>query len=110
MLNKRKFGLKERNVIVTGASSGLGKEMTLLLIRRYGCRVLGVARNEQKLRWVKTELGELSDRFEYMALDVSRRESWTKLARFVSIGKCDCSRRQSYCQSSSKRRQRQIYL
>ena len=87
MLNKRKFGLKGRNVIVTGASGGLGKEMTLLLIRRYGCRVLGVARNEQKLRWVKTELGELSDRFEYMALDVSRRESWTKLARFVSIGK-----------------------
>ncbi len=87
MLNKRKFGLKERNVIVTGASGGFGKEMTLLLIRRYGCRVLGVARNEQKLRWVKTELGELSDRFEYMALDVSRRESWTKLARFVSIGK-----------------------
>ena len=87
MLNKRIFGLKGRNVIVTGASGGLGKEMTLLLIRRYGCRVLGVARNEQKLRWVKTELGELSDRFEYMALDVSRRESWTKLARFISIGK-----------------------
>ena len=87
MLNKRKFGLKGRNVIVTGASGGFGKEMTLLLIRRYGCRVLGVARNEQKLRWVKTELGELSDRFEYMALDVSRRESWTKLARFISIGK-----------------------
>ena len=36
MLNKRKFGLKGRNVIVTGASGGLGKEMTLLLIRRYG--------------------------------------------------------------------------
>ena len=93
MLNKRKFGLKGRNVIVTGASGGLGKEMTLLLIRRYGCRVLGVARNEQKLRWVKTELGELSDRFEYMALDVSRRESWMlinnagMLPRFAKFGR-----------------------
>ena len=83
---KRIFGLKGRNVIVTGASGGLGRELTLLLIRRYGCRVLGVARNEQKLLWVRTELGELSDHFEYIAMDVSRRESWKQLARYVSLG------------------------
>ena len=83
---KRIFGLKGRNVIVTGASGGLGRELTLHLIRRYGCRVLGVARNEQKLLWVRTELGELSDHFEYIAMDVSRRESWKQLARYVSLG------------------------
>lgn len=84
---KRNFGLKGRNVIVTGASGGLGKELTLLLIRKYGCRVLGVARNEQKLLWLRTELGELSDRFEFITLDVSQRESWKLLAGRVSSGR-----------------------
>ena len=86
---KSNFGLKGRNVIVTGASGGLGRELTLLLIRRYGCRVLGVARNERKLQSVRAELGELSAQFEYVALDVSLPESWTSLAEYVSSGTFD---------------------
>ena len=81
--------LKGKHVIVTGASGGLGREMTLLLIRRYGCRVLGVARSGQKLDSVRSELGELSDRFEYICLDVSRRESWTTLSEYVRSGAFD---------------------
>lgn len=83
---RKKNCLKGKNVIVTGASGGLGKELALLLIRRYGCRVLGIARNEKKLMLVKSELGDLSDRFEYLLLDVSRRESWTRLAEQVNSG------------------------
>ena len=60
---KNKSKLKGRNVIVTGASGGLGREITLSLIRRYGCQVLGVARNEEKLRSLGEELGELGEKY-----------------------------------------------
>ena len=86
---KNKSKLKGRNVIVTGASGGLGREITLSLIRRYGCQVLGVARNEEKLRSLGEELGELGEKYEFMALDVSRRESWIHLAEYVTSGRFD---------------------
>lgn len=86
---KKKFSLKGRNVIVTGASGGLGRELTLMLVRRYGCRVLGVARNEQKLLSVKADLGELSGQFEYVAMDVSKPENWTRLAEYAASGRFD---------------------
>ena len=89
MSAKKKFSLKGKNVIVTGASGGLGREMTVLLIRKYGCQVLGVARNEQKLLALKSGLGPLSDRFEYAVLDVSRKESWKRLAGMASAGGFD---------------------
>ena len=91
MKRRRKFGLNGRNVIVTGASGGLGREMTLLLIRRYGCRVLAVARNEEKLRALKNGLGEFSEKLSYLALDVSQRESWKALAEHVATGKFDAN-------------------
>lgn len=86
---KRKIGLRGKNVIVTGASGGLGRELTLRLIRRYDCRVLGAARNEARLLSVRDELGALSDRFEYVVLDVSQRESMTQLAEYANSGKFD---------------------
>ena len=89
MCFRKTFRLNGRNVIVTGASGGLGRAMTLLLIRKYGCRVLGVARNEQKLLSLQSELGELSDRFSYRILDVSQRESWKRLAELVTSGSFD---------------------
>ena len=85
----KKSGLKGRNVIVTGASGGLGKALTLRLVRHFGCNVLGVARNKEKLLSIKNELGELADKFGYMILDVSRRESWTQLAAYVNSGGFD---------------------
>ena len=83
---RKKFGLEGKNVIVTGASGGLGRELTLRLIRKYGCRVLGVARNEQKLMSLQSELGELGGRFAYILLNVSREESWRQLAGMVRSG------------------------
>lgn len=86
---KTNFGLTGKNVIVTGASGGLGRALTLRLVRRYGCNVLGVARNKEKLMSIQQELGELSGRFRFLILDVSRRDSWTKLADYVNTGEFD---------------------
>jgi len=74
-----------KNVIVTGASSGLGRGITKRLIEQYGCNVLGIARSEDKLLALKNELGELSDRFDYKLFDVSSEDNWVTLADTLSV-------------------------
>ena len=42
-------------MVVTGASSGIGKEICKLLAVKYNCKVLGVARTESKLNTKRQE-------------------------------------------------------
>lgn len=86
MTSKGKFSLYGRNVILTGASGGLGRAMTLRLIGKYRCRVLGVGRTEEKLRKLAEALGEEAAQFEYRVSDVSRPEEWQALAEYVRRG------------------------
>lgn len=37
-------------VLLSGASSGIGLELARTLVRDHGCRVIGIARREAKLR------------------------------------------------------------
>ncbi|MCI4437635.1 MAG: SDR family NAD(P)-dependent oxidoreductase [Ignisphaera sp.] len=53
--------------IVTGASSGIGLELTKMLCSR-GFRVIGVARNRERLEKIKSELGNC---FDYVVADLS---------------------------------------
>lgn len=70
-----------KTVILTGASSGIGKGLALKLIKEHGCKIIGIARNEEKLKEVKTELGYLGEKFTYYSLDVSKKENWDFLAK-----------------------------
>lgn len=88
-MSKNKFSLYEKNVIITGASGGLGKEMVKLLITKYHCNVIGVARNESKMRALCGELGKLSDKFSYRLFDVSDSEKWRELADETSAAGFD---------------------
>ena len=73
--------LVEKNVILTGASSGIGKEIAKILVSKpYNCKVLGVARTEEKLVELKQELG---DNFLYFPMDTSIKENWTKLKEHI---------------------------
>lgn len=85
MQSSDKFNLYGKNVVITGASGGLGKEMVLLLVRKYNCNVIGIARNETKLRQLCVELGDLSSSFAYRIFDISNREKWSEFAEDVSI-------------------------
>lgn len=69
-----------KTVIVTGASSGIGKLLSEKLIRDHGCTVIGIARTESKLASFRDELGQLSHKFSYFAFDVSDKDKWTELA------------------------------
>ena len=86
MTSNGKFSLYHKNVILTGASGGLGREMTLRLTGKYQCRVLGVGRSEEKLQALAAALGERADQFEYRVCDVSRPEDWRALAAYVKSG------------------------
>ena len=74
--------LQNKRILLTGASSGIGKEMSKLLVEKYGARVIGIGRNEEKLRALQAELG---DNFTYYAMDVSVKENWENLAQKLKI-------------------------
>lgn len=75
-----KYWFDYSTVIVTGASSGLGRDITMRLVKEHNCRVIGIARSRDKLENVKNELGEKEYLFTYKTFDVSLRENWDKLA------------------------------
>lgn len=80
--------LHGKTVVVTGASGGMGAGIAATLIKKHGCTVIGIARNEQKMLNVISELGEENaKRFSYRLFDVSVRENWEKLAEELKESK-----------------------
>ena len=77
--------LDNKTVIVTGASSGMGKGITEKLIKEHGCTVLGVARSEKKMLALVEELGEeYKDKFSYQLFDVSDRAKWDEYVAYLT--------------------------
>jgi len=62
--------LKNKNIIVTGASQGLGKEISCQ-VARLGATVILVARQEKLLQAVKEQIGNEGGKAEYFVCDVS---------------------------------------
>ena len=71
-----KFDFNNKTVIITGASSGIGKELATILINDYNATVLAIARDEQKLNLVKNSFGSKSDNFKVYPFDVSLVDNW----------------------------------
>lgn len=69
-----------KTVILSGASSGIGKDLATRLVRDHCCKVIGIARTESKLAALKEELGSRGDNFTYYTFDVSERDKWAELA------------------------------
>jgi len=71
-----------RRIVLTGASRGIGLETSRLLLKK-GARVLGVARNSERLKEAEKSLVSLGD-FTAMVADVGRPETAQMIASRVS--------------------------
>ena len=76
-----KYFNEHTSILVTGASSGIGKCLAELLVNKYHSTVIGVARSKDKLNAVKTSLG---DKFIPLSLDVGEEKSWQEILNFLS--------------------------
>lgn len=65
-----------KTVIITGASSGIGKMLAERLIKEQNCTVIGVARSEAKMIKFVEELGDYAKQFSYRLFDVSSYDNW----------------------------------
>ncbi len=74
----------EQYVVVSGASSGIGKQLCRLFIEKYGAKVIGIGRNEEKMRAFHEELGENKDKFIYQLFDVSEKQGWESLKNYLT--------------------------
>ena len=66
--------LKNKTIIITGASDGIGKEIALRLSKDE-VNVLLLSRNEDKLRTVKKEITDLGFSAEYYVCDLRKLEN-----------------------------------
>ncbi len=85
----RKYWLKGKNILITGASSGIGKYLTKLFIFKQNCRVIGIGRSEEKFLTLIEELGEYRDKFTYILMDVSQEKNWIDLHEKLKDEKID---------------------
>ncbi len=84
------MSIKNKVVIITGASSGIGKA-TALLIAESGAKVVLAARNQEKLEKAINEIKERNGEAVYKVTDVSKREEVKSLIDFTisKYGKID---------------------
>ncbi len=75
-----RYNLKEKTIVLTGASSGIGKELATKFIFEYGCTVYAIARRAELLDEIRKRLGE---KFIPYAFDVSIKENWQSFAHFL---------------------------
>lgn len=73
--------LKDKYVVLTGASGGIGRELCKLLVCKYNVNVIGIGRSEEKMQSLITELGENASRFSYYLFDVGDNEAWLRFAK-----------------------------
>jgi serine 3-dehydrogenase len=71
--------LKDRVVLVVGASSGIGRE-TAVLFAREGARVMASARREDRLRSLQDQLAGEGRAIEILAADASKAAEMAHLA------------------------------
>ena len=79
----KKCWLNKKTVVISGASGGLGFSVAKMLIEKYDCKIIGIARNEKKLLDAMQTLGEKKGNFTYRLFDVSKRDNWTEFYNYL---------------------------
>ena len=80
-MNKR--WLNSKTVVITGASGGIGFSLAKRLIEKYDCKIIGIARNKEKIEKAIESLGEKKNNFSYKLFDVSIKENWVSFKDYL---------------------------
>lgn len=79
----KKCWLNEKSVLLTGVTSGIGKQLAKKLIEKHNCKILGIGRNEKAIEELKKELKDKAKNLDYRLFDVSKEENWQNLAKEI---------------------------
>ena len=79
-----KSWLTGKKVIITGSSSGIGREIVELLLKKYSCTVIGVSRNREKAERVEKEIANFSSQYSKYCFDVSELDGWIEFSSYLS--------------------------
>jgi 3-oxoacyl-[acyl-carrier protein] reductase len=71
------FGIKNKRVLITGASQGLGYAIAKEFAKE-GCRISLIARREEELKKIIEELGDNATGHSYYAIDLMQPDAPTK--------------------------------
>ncbi len=77
----KKCYLQNKTVVISGASGGIGFSVAKMLIEKFNCKIIGIARNEKKILSAIETLGDKKSNFSYKIFDVSIRENWQNFAK-----------------------------
>lgn len=80
MMDYNPFSLKEKTILVTGASSGIGQE-TAIQCSRMGARVIITARNEDRLKKTLSQLE--GDGHRMLMAELTQQEELEKLVNAI---------------------------
>lgn len=67
--------IKNKTVIITGASGGLGFNIAKYLMENYGAKIIGICRNENKMKESLSSLKDSSN-FLYEVFDINDKQKW----------------------------------
>ena len=79
----KKPWIYNKPVVISGASGGLGFAVAKLLIEKFDCKIIGIARNEQKILSAIETLGDKKANFSYQLFDVSKKENWQNFYNYL---------------------------
>ena len=77
----KKNWLYQKTVIISGASGGIGFSVAKMLVEKFDCKIIGIARNEQKIISAIQTLNDKKENFSYYLFDVSKKENWENFAK-----------------------------
>lgn len=75
----KKSWINNKTILITGASSGIGKELAIKFLTKANCKVIGVGRNEEKFKKLIDTLEVNKENFSYYLYDVSIEKNWIEL-------------------------------
>ncbi|WP_436962381.1 SDR family oxidoreductase, partial [Staphylococcus shinii] len=74
--------IKDKVILITGASSGIGKA-TATSLAQQGAKLVLAARNNEKLKEISKELSQDSNEVKYKQTDVTNVKEVNELAQFA---------------------------